>query len=58
MRRAIEDLPPKCRAVFIRHKFDGVPQATLAGEFGISLNAIEKHLVRALLQLRGRLQLA
>lgn len=54
LRRAIEALPPKCREVFIRHKFDGVPQAGLAREFGVTVNAIEKHLVRALIFLRLR----
>ncbi|MCB4360968.1 RNA polymerase sigma factor [Quatrionicoccus australiensis] len=52
LRRAIDALPPKCRAVFIRHKFDGVPQARLAQEYRVTLNAIEKHLVRALISLR------
>lgn len=52
LRRAIEALPPKCREVFIRHKFDGVPQTTLAQEYRVTLNAIEKHLVRALISLR------
>ena len=54
LRRAIEELPPKCREVFIRHKFDGIPQATLAREYRVTLNAIEKHLVRALILLRLR----
>lgn len=54
LRRAIEELPPKCRDVFIRHKFEGIPQAGLAREFGVTINAIEKHLVRALIYLRLR----
>jgi len=54
LRKAIEELPPKCREVFIRHKFDGVPQSRLAQEYQITLNAIEKHLVRALIHLRLR----
>jgi RNA polymerase sigma factor (sigma-70 family) len=54
LRQAIEELPPKCREIFIRHKFDGIPQARLAEEYRVKLNAIEKHLVRALVQLRLR----
>jgi RNA polymerase sigma factor (sigma-70 family) len=54
LHEAIEELPPKCREVFIRHKFDGIPQAKLAQEYRITLNAIEKHLVRALIHLRLR----
>ncbi len=49
---AVEQLPPRCREVFLRHKFDGCRQADLAREYGISVNAIEKHLIRALVQLR------
>jgi RNA polymerase sigma factor (sigma-70 family) len=52
LRAAIAALPPKCREVFVRHKFDGVPHAQLATEFGVTTGAIEKQLVRALLQLR------
>ncbi len=55
LRLAIEALPPKCREVFIRHKFDGVPQTRLAQEYRVTLNAIEKHLVRALVFLRLQL---
>lgn len=54
LRRAIDELPPKCREVFVRHKFDGIPQATLAEEYRVTLNAIEKHLIRALVHLRCR----
>lgn len=54
LRQAIEELPPKCREVFIRHKFDGIPQVKLAQEYQVTLNAIEKHLVRALIHLRLR----
>lgn len=52
LRQAVEGLPPKCRLIFVRHKFDGQSQAVIASEFGISLNAVEKHLIRALMRLR------
>lgn len=52
LQQAVENLPPRCREVFIRHKFDGLPQKALAAEYGVTLNAIEKLLVRALVQLR------
>lgn len=58
LRRAIEALPPKCREIFIRHKFDGLPQAELAREYAVTVNAIEKHLVRALVHLRLNVALA
>ncbi len=56
LRRAVEGLPPQCRRIFIRHKFDGLTQAAIAVEFGISLNAVEKHLIRALVRLRQCLE--
>lgn len=52
LRRAVEGLPTKCRLIFVRHKFDGCLQSEIAEEFGISLNAVEKHLIRALVRLR------
>jgi RNA polymerase sigma-70 factor (ECF subfamily) len=52
----VEGLPPQCRRIFIRHKFDGLTQAAIAVEFGISLNAVEKHLIRALVRLRQCLE--
>ncbi|MBS1129838.1 MAG: Sigma-70 region 2 [Proteobacteria bacterium] len=54
LRRAIDELPAKCREVFVRHKFDGISQKALASEYGVTVNAIEKHLVRALVFLRFR----
>jgi RNA polymerase sigma factor (sigma-70 family) len=56
LRWAVDGLPPKCRLIFIRHKFDGITQSSLAAEFGISLNAVEKHLIRALVRLRQCLE--
>lgn len=58
LRQAIEELPPKCREVFVLHKFDGIPQASLAQKYQVTLNAIEKHLVRALIHLRLRVMQA
>lgn len=52
LRRAVEGLPPQCQRIFVRHKFDGLTQASIALELGISLNAVEKHLIRALVRLR------
>lgn len=54
LRRAIDELPPRCREVFVRHKFDGLSQKELAGRYGVTVNAIEKHLIRALVFLRFR----
>ena len=58
LRQAIDELPPRCREVFIRNRFDGLPQQQLAADYGVTLNAIEKLLVRALVHLRLRLDWA
>lgn len=52
LRCAIEALPPKCRRIFMRHKFEGLSHAEIALEYGITRNAVEKHLIRALVSLR------
>jgi len=53
--RAIDGLPPKCRRIFIRHKFEGRSHADIATEYGLTRSAIEKHLIRALVHLRKTL---
>ncbi len=40
---AIEQLPPRCREVFVMHKVHEVPQAEVALTLGISRKAVEKH---------------
>jgi len=52
LRMAIEDLPPQCRRAFVLHKFDGHSHAEIAEIFGVTRNAVEKLLIRALVQLR------
>lgn len=48
---AIDALPAQCRRVFIDVRLDGASHAEAAARFGISKNAVEKHLARALLRL-------
>ena len=44
---ALAALPERTSFVFRRYRIDGVPQREIAGELGISLSAVEKHLQRA-----------
>lgn len=48
----IERLPPRCREVFWLVRVEGQRQQAVAEQLGISLNMVEKHLIRALLDLR------
>ncbi|HSE57625.1 MAG TPA: sigma-70 family RNA polymerase sigma factor, partial [Nitrospiraceae bacterium] len=42
LREAIEELPPRCRQVFLLHKFMHVPHHELADRLGISKNMVER----------------
>lgn len=44
---ALAALPERTLYVFRRYRIDGVPQRQIAGELGISLSAVEKHLQKA-----------
>lgn len=41
--------PPRTVEVFLRHKVDGLSHAQVAAELGISVSAVEKHMIRLLL---------
>ncbi|MDH2915634.1 MAG: RNA polymerase sigma factor [Gallionella sp.] len=55
LRRAIEALPPQCRRAFILFKFEGLSHLEIAAEFDVTRNAVEKLLIRALVQLRKQM---
>jgi len=44
----IKELPPKCRQVFILHKFENLSHAQVAEQVGISRSMVEKYMMRAL----------
>ncbi len=54
--RAIDELPPRQRDVFLMHKFDGLTHAEIAKRLGISKSMVEKHAMRALAYCRDRLK--
>lgn len=45
---AVQNLPPKCREVFILRRYDDLSQVEIAEKLGISRNMVEKHLRKAL----------
>jgi RNA polymerase sigma-70 factor (ECF subfamily) len=55
IQQAIEELPPRCKQVFLLHKFEHQSHAAIAEKLGISVNMVEKHVIRALSHCRHRL---
>lgn len=55
LQRAIADMPPRCREVFIRHKIRGCSHAEIASDLGITRNAVEKLIIRGMQFCRARL---
>ncbi|MDD2700999.1 MAG: RNA polymerase sigma factor [Sideroxydans sp.] len=55
LRQAIDTLPSQCRRAFILFKFEGRAHAEIADEFHVTKNAVEKLLIRALVQLRKQM---
>lgn len=52
LQRIIDCLPPRCREVFWLFRIDGHSQTDIASRLGISLNMVERHIMRALIDLR------
>lgn len=55
LQHAIAELSPRCREVFLLHKFKNESHAAIAAKLGISVNMVEKHIIRALAHCRQRL---
>lgn len=53
--RAIQELPPKCRHVFLLHKFKERSHAEIAAQLGITTSMVEKHITKAMAHCRHRL---
>lgn len=53
LQRIIDCLPPRCREVFWLFRIDGHSQTEIASRLGISLNMVERHIMRALIDLRA-----
>lgn len=52
--QAIEELPPRCRTVFILFKFEQKTYLDIARELNISLRTVENHLAKAMTHCRAR----
>ena len=53
--RILNELPPRCKEVFIMHRFKGMSHKEIANKLNISPRTVENHMVNALLFLRKRL---
>ncbi len=58
LKQALSELPQKCRQAFVLHRFKNMPQKAVAEEMGLSLNSIERYIMKAhlhcLVKLRGQ----
>ncbi len=53
--QALDELPPKCRAVFLLQRYEGMSYSAVAQHLGVSVSAVEKHMMKALLHFDARL---
>jgi RNA polymerase sigma-70 factor (ECF subfamily) len=53
--RVLNELPARCKEVFIMHRFKGLSHKEIARQLNISPKTVENHMVNALLFLRKRL---
>lgn len=51
IKKAILDMPPKVRDVFVLSRFDGLKYKEIAAVMGISVSSVEKYMMRALQRL-------
>lgn len=54
--KAIDELPEKCRQVFILSKIEGVKQKEIAAKLNISVNTVESHMNTAYKKLKENLK--
>jgi len=54
--RALEELPERTRAAFVLHRFEELKYAEIARRLGVSVSAVEKHIIRALRHIDERLR--
>lgn len=52
---ALGELPPRCQQVFLLQRYEGLTYSAIAKRLHVSVSAVEKHMMRALLHLQSRL---
>lgn len=53
--RAVDDLPDKCREIFLMSKRDGMSGDEIASELGISIKTVKNQMTKALARMREAL---
>jgi len=53
---ALEELPLKCRQIYVRHRLEGWSHTEIARDMGLSRSMVEKYMTRALRAINERLQ--
>ena len=56
LKKSIEELPPKCRQVFILIKFHHLTHCEVSAHLGISQSTVVKHMIKAVEYCRRRVQ--
>ncbi len=54
--KAIEELPPKCKKIFMMHRYDDLKYHEIADILGISINTVKTQIKRALKTLHKKLE--
>ncbi|MBI2721759.1 MAG: RNA polymerase sigma-70 factor [Bacteroidetes bacterium] len=54
--RTLLRLPPKCRAIFILNRYEGLRYKQIAEQLNISVNTVENQMVKALSSMRASLK--
>lgn len=49
-------MPPRTQQIFRLNRLDGLTQAQVAAQLGVSLSTVEKHLASALERLMARME--
>ncbi|MGR4863490.1 RNA polymerase sigma factor [Caulobacter sp. LARHSG274] len=53
---ALRELPERTRAIFLLFRLEGMKQAELAALYGVSISAVQKHILKAMTHLTRRLR--